>query len=760
MASEASDLLLYALRESNLLDAGRLAELQDWAIEFEADPSAISKEVASRGWLTAFQMREISRGRARGLVIGPYVLLDLLGEGGMGRVFKAHHTRLGRDVALKVIRKEKLSKPIVVQRFHQEIRATAQLSHPNVVLAFDADEIDGMHFFAMEYVEGTDLTKLVREKGPIPIPLACDYIRQSALGLQHAFERGLVHRDVKPSNLLVTPRGQVKVLDLGLALLKENPGGEDAGRVTQEGLVLGTPDFLAPEQAQNPQGVDIRADIYGLGATLYYLVSGRVPYEGGTPTEKLLMHVTAPPPSLLQVMPHAPPQLDALIQWMMAKRPEDRPQTPVQAAYALIPFCPPAGGSGPSGPGSGFVPHPTQTVPVASTPSPVDIPMGHPVSPPYPPVYQPPVATTPMPAAPYPAAPLPYPAAAPYATPQPSGDPFGFGGGETSTAPTRSNRKALDEDDERPSSERKPARKPGGSGALKWIVIGLVAFCGCGGIGAVGYMVLDSIRPETPPPAEFDNPAGMKMVLLPAGSFRMGSPDGEHGRAFDEGPVGEVAISKPFSMAATEVTEAQYRKVMGNSPAVMPRKMSKAADFPVDSVSWDLANDFCAKLTLMDRNRKSGWGYRLPTEAEWEYACRAKTTGPFWCGEKLPFGKNAIFDLRKDRNEGTDYGEDDPVRAMETQRIPHYVKFTEKNEFGLYDMHGNVWEWCQDYYAPNYDGRADSDPKGPATGDGRVIRGGSWKETAAECRSAKRRSMAPIDKQTDVGFRVVYAPIK
>ena len=320
MSVPLTNVLLTAIQNTKLLSAVQWGELTAWVAQTNPEPLAVVKEIRSKRWLTDFQIKEISRGRGQQLTLGPYFLLDLLGEGGMGRVFKARHTRLARDVALKVIRKEKLSKPSVIQRFHQEIRAASQLSHPNVVMAFDADEVDGIHYFAMEYVEGSDLTKVVRDQGPIPIPQGCDYIRQAAIGLQHAHERGLVHRDVKPSNLLLTPKGQVKILDLGLAMLNNDPGGEDTNRVTHAGLVLGTPDFLAPEQAQNPLGVDIRADVYALGATLFYILTGKVPFDGPTPTDKLIQHITAPPPSLLQHIPDAPPHLEAVIKWLIDRK--------------------------------------------------------------------------------------------------------------------------------------------------------------------------------------------------------------------------------------------------------------------------------------------------------------------------------------------------------------------------------------------------------------------------------------------------------
>ena len=202
----------------------------------------------------------------------------------MGEVFKARHPKLGRVVALKLIRKERLDNPAAVRRFHREVQAAAQLEHPHIVRAYDADEAGDLHYFVMEYVEGTDLARLVKRDGPLTVDRACDYVRQAALGLQHAYERGMVHRDIKPANLLLTAKGDVvKVLDMGLARL-DRPE-KDAGAsstLTQEGAVMGTPDYIAPEQARDSHTVDIRADLYSLGCTLYFLLAGRVPFPGGT----------------------------------------------------------------------------------------------------------------------------------------------------------------------------------------------------------------------------------------------------------------------------------------------------------------------------------------------------------------------------------------------------------------------------------------------------------------------------------------------
>ncbi len=349
--------LVDTLRKSRLLEAGQLDEIRDQLQPRTSDPRALAHELIKRDWLTPYQVNQLFQDRGQDLVLGQYVLLERLGEGGMGQVFKARHRSLGRTVALKVVRKERLANPTVVRRFEREIRVAAQLKHPNVVLAFDADMIGNNYFIAMEYVEGVDLSRLVKVSGPLPVEQACDFIAQAALGLQHAHERGLVHRDVKPANLLVTrPAGKapaampldppssasgvlrgpvVKILDLGLARL--HPAMEDEGvaGVTQEGVVVGTVDYLAPEQAVNSSTVDVRADIYGLGCSFYFLLTGQVPFVGTTAMEKLLKHRCEEPPPVEHLRPEVSPSLAAVVRKMMAKRPEDRYQTPAEVANAL-----------------------------------------------------------------------------------------------------------------------------------------------------------------------------------------------------------------------------------------------------------------------------------------------------------------------------------------------------------------------------------------------------------------------------------------
>jgi serine/threonine protein kinase len=320
--------LVDTVRNGRLLEPAQLRELSALEASFP-DPQALARELVRRGWLTPYQVNALFQGRGRELLLGSYVLLEKLGEGGMGQVFKARNWKLGQAVALKLIRKERLTNADAVRRFHREIRAVAQLSHPNVVRAYDADEIGGTHLLVMEYAEGTDLARLVKQRGPLPVAEACEYVRQAALGLQHVYERGLVHRDIKPSNLLLSRQGTVKILDLGLALL--TGGEEDRGAsaaLTGEGMLMGTADYMAPEQAQESHAVDVRADLYSLGCTLYFLLAGRAPFPTGTVLQKLTRHQSEEPTPLEQLRPDVPPGLAAVVRKALAKRPGDRFQTP------------------------------------------------------------------------------------------------------------------------------------------------------------------------------------------------------------------------------------------------------------------------------------------------------------------------------------------------------------------------------------------------------------------------------------------------
>jgi serine/threonine protein kinase len=336
--------LLTLLRECHLLDPGHLAEVEALLAPACTDPRLLAKELVKQGMLTPYQVNEIFVGRGRGLLLGSYVLLEKVGEGGMGAVLKARNWKLGRTVALKLIRKDRLENSAAVQRFQREIRAAAHLDHPNIVHAIDADQVGDVHFFVMEHVDATDLSKLVKKHGPLSILQACDAIRQAALGLQHAFERGLVHRDIKPHNLLLTSDGVVKILDMGLARLSASE--DSLSTLTREGTVMGTIDYMAPEQALDAHHADTRADLYSLGCTFHYLLSGKVIFPGGTATEKLLKHQQQQPRPIEELRPETPPAVSAVIRKLLAKRPEERYQTPLELATTLEQVQ--TGGAGPS----------------------------------------------------------------------------------------------------------------------------------------------------------------------------------------------------------------------------------------------------------------------------------------------------------------------------------------------------------------------------------------------------------------------------
>jgi eukaryotic-like serine/threonine-protein kinase len=351
MAIDTVSGFVQAVQSSRILSTRKVTELTDRLQGSYAEPRALARDLLKRDWLTAYQVNQLFLGRGAELVHGPYILLERLGEGGMGQVYKARHRKLRRVAALKIIRKDRIGTAEAAQRFYREVEACSRLSHPNIVLAYDADEVADTRYLAMELVEGIDLGKLTKLYGPLPVEAACDFIRQAALGLQHAFERGLVHRDIKPSNLLLaTPPGvgrishasldfqqlaggTVKVLDLGLARLNE-PLNE-THTLTQAHAVLGTPDFIAPEQARDARSADIRSDLYSLGCTLYYLLTGQVPFDVPAPMEKLLKHYLEEAPRIETVRQEIPQAVGNIVRRLMAKNPADRYQTPAELAVAL-----------------------------------------------------------------------------------------------------------------------------------------------------------------------------------------------------------------------------------------------------------------------------------------------------------------------------------------------------------------------------------------------------------------------------------------
>jgi serine/threonine protein kinase len=324
---------LQTLHASGLLPPETVATLTSRPMP--QDPRAWASELIERGLLTGYQAEQLLAGNAS-LILGQYRVLDSLGSGGMGRVYKAEHILMRRLVALKVVGSAHDSDRL--HAFLREIEAAARLSHPNIVAAYDAGVANGMRFLVMEYVDGVDLDRLVRAVGPLAPRVASEYVRQAALALQYAFERGVLHRDVKPANLLAEQggdphsAGRIKVLDLGLALATRVGSDSDPSAANR---LSGTPDFLAPEVAHDADSRDVRSDLYSLGCTLYYLLTGRVPFPGGTWTEKLLRHQYDAPTPLRELAPTVPAALATLVERLMAKVPAERYESPAAVAHAL-----------------------------------------------------------------------------------------------------------------------------------------------------------------------------------------------------------------------------------------------------------------------------------------------------------------------------------------------------------------------------------------------------------------------------------------
>lgn len=338
------------LRKSNLLTPEQIEEAV--AHMPETDRATVAaRHLVGLGVLTKFQAEMLLAGRSSGFVLGQYRILDQLGRGGMGRVFKAMHQTMHRVVALKVVSNQLLRTGKAQQMFQREVRALARLIHPNIVTAYDANQLGDRYYMVMEFVDGPNLERLVRDKGPLPIGQACEFIRQAALGLQFAHEKGLVHRDIKPANLLVQGAEAgagvrhcvVKILDFGLARLHsaEEPTGQpgDNSIFSDKNSIIGTPDYVAPEQAQDVHLADIRSDLYSLGCTLYFLVTGRVPFPGDRIIEKLVKHSSEEPTPIEQLRPDVTPAVAALVRRLMAKKPEARFQTPAELVSAINPLA-------------------------------------------------------------------------------------------------------------------------------------------------------------------------------------------------------------------------------------------------------------------------------------------------------------------------------------------------------------------------------------------------------------------------------------
>jgi formylglycine-generating enzyme required for sulfatase activity/serine/threonine protein kinase len=825
-----------ALTQSGLMTPGQLRAFLDGLPPEKrpVDARQLAKELFRQKRLTRFQAQALYQGKTRGLVLGEYVILDKLGRGGMGQVYKARHRVMERVVALKVLPSEATRSERAVKRFHREAKAAARLIHPNIVTAYDAGETHGIHFLVMECVDGHDLASVVASRGRLRVSDAIDYTIQAARGLEYAHHQGVIHRDMKPSNLILDSSRTVKILDMGLARIHEAAGPTDRtreGSLTGTGRAMGTVDYMPPEQADNSKGVDRRADIYSLGCTLFHLLTGHTIYQRDTVVAKLLAHQEDPIPSLRDERDDVPEKLDLVCQRMVAKRPEDR-YTSMAEVIEELESCRTAYFDQVDATASFDADRlirasvrQEETVPAEAEETPADesLPLELPV-----------------------VSPLDH-----FRRTHPPRDKrttilasVAVGAffllvavlGVLLSLRTRDGTLVVQVDQADAEilvdGRKVEIRTPGDNQPVEIEVAEgrhtLTVRKGGFEIHTQEFSIesrgrktihawLDPVKarepPEpTPPPSEaapseakaqigpvaslpepdpaawktilpadapapaiapFDAATAKKhqaawadylgvpveqevtladdvkltMVLIPPGEFVMGSSVEEQARFLEEakaagdqwavdripteGPQHRVRITRPYYLGKYEVTQAQWERVMGSNPS----RFTDAPSHPVEQVSWDDVQQFLAKLNVAGTRRVAsvkppldGWSmkFALPSEAQWEYACRAGTT-TFW-----------------------HYGDDEATLQeyawfhANSGDKTHPVGQLVANGFGLYDMHGNVWEWCADWCATDYYAQSPSnDPSGPATGSYRVQRGGSWIHLARLCRSAFRYDRSP-----------------
>jgi len=603
-----------------------------------------------------------------GKIIGTYKIVLELGHGGMGKVYKAHDVSLDRPVALKVLPPHMAQEEEFIKRFSREARACAKLNHPNIVTVYGVGRHDDLYFIAMEFIDGDSLAGLMAKSGKFDTHRALEIIRQAAEALAEAHSKGIVHRDIKPQNIMIDVSGRVRVMDFGLAWASYG-----TTRLTASGSVLGTPHYMSPEQWSDSQ-VDGRSDIYSLGVTLFEMLAGEPPFTGETPVVIMRKAVMENAPPLMNLNPNVPPRLSGMVAKMIAKKPGDRYGSVAELAAEI----------------DAYMGTHREAPPVVAAVSDFS-PRG----------YESQLAEF----------------------DRQVGEPTEVRG--TAAQPLGESRKTSVTPQPLPESRKmavtpQPAAPAAKKSPLVWIIAAAAAVV-LAGVGVLAWRAMTKGGAK-----EFESTIFAKddFVWIEPGTFVMGSAPDEPGREPDEAQH-TVTISRGFWMGKCEVTQRQWAAVMGNNPSALPGE-----NLPVEYVSWYEVQDFIRRL-----NELEGADYRLPTEAEWEYACRAGTTTVYSLGDD-PAGLDAYAWYQADSEGRT-----------------HDVGTKKPNAWGLYDMHGNVWEWCQDWVGP-YPLSSVTDPTGSPGGKTRVGRGGSMGVGSGMCRSADRSAADPENRGADLGFRL------
>jgi serine/threonine protein kinase/formylglycine-generating enzyme required for sulfatase activity len=799
----SSEEFVQTVRSADILSAEELQALSETTATVPVnDPNGIAAQLVRAGKLTRFQVSEILAGKAGDLVLGEYVILDRIGAGGMGQVFKARHRRMKRIVALKVLSPEALRDVQAVKRFHREVHAAAKLLHPNIVTAFDAGECRGQNYLVMEYVAGRDLAAIVNDGGPMPAPQAVNYTIQAAHGLGFAHAKGIVHRDVKPANLLVDRDGTVKILDLGLARIDElrtSPGDT----LAQLGEVMGTAHYMAPEQGVDMRNADPRSDVYSLGCTLFYLLTANNLYAGDSPVEIGMAHRYQPIPDLRARCPAVSPRLAAIFNQMVAKQPDDRYQTMTEVVSDLASIH--SGLSGVTALPTSQTSSAVRSADALPRPSEANIDTGSInvdgglskklksektwsffakfTGAAFATIIAPILVAILMKH--YDQSDVPAPASVGAVAPVPAGAapvPADATPGEKALPMAADVTHVTTDAQVEGHGQDEPPR----------------ALTPFGLREAHGHQ--QEWAKHLGVPVHRDNSLGMDLVLIPPGEFEMGSAPDELETAWkmaeigssksDEGATGHfenelprhrVGITLPYLLGATEVTIKQFGQFVADRKYVTyaerinssnaddesrnPGKVKLAwrspgyastDDSPVTNVTWTDAVHFCNWLSTQEKlepcytpTDKDTWklvdsaqGYRLPTEAEWEFACRGGTPALFSFGDDAGLlGQYAWYGQNADHH-------------------PQPVGLRRPNPFQLYDMHGNVAEWCHDWMGDEYYAvSARANPLGPETGTVHVRRGGAWADLhGAYCRSACRLDN-PSLRGDRCGFRVLRVAI-